>query len=150
MADGSARDLEARARGEDTAAVRGLRPAADGTRVPLLGVSGVASTARPVGPLNPALIEHARQRAESVENRIADRITAFSGSMRFVYIVMISQNRADAKRQVLADQEWRTVQAEDGQNQELLRLSHEILELTRAVHALAAAAESTREGEPTG
>jgi uncharacterized membrane protein len=185
VADGSARHVEARARGEDTAAVRGLRPAADGTRVPLLGVSGVASSARPVGPLNPALIEHARQRAESVENRIADRITAFSGSMRFVYIhaiwfacwigfgveaypyglltmivsleaiflstfVMISQNRADAKRQVLADQEWRTVQAEDGQNQELLRLSHEILELTRAVHAFAAAAQSTREGERKG
>jgi uncharacterized membrane protein len=64
--------------------------------------------------------------------------------------VMISQNRADAKRQVLADQEWRTVQAEDGQNQELLRLSHEILELTRAVHAFAEAAQSTREGERRG
>ena len=35
---------------------------------------------------NPALIEHARRRAESVENRVADRITAFSGSMRFVYL----------------------------------------------------------------
>jgi uncharacterized membrane protein len=87
--------------------------------------------------VNPALIEHARQRQASIENRIADRITAFSGSMRFVYLhaiwfaswiafgvesypyglltmivsleaiflstfVMISQNRADAKREVLA------------------------------------------------
>ena len=74
-----------------------------------------------------------RERAESVQNRIADRITAFAGSMKFVYLhllwfgawiifgvegypyglltmivsleaiflstfVMISQNRADAKR----------------------------------------------------
>jgi uncharacterized membrane protein len=30
--------------------------------------------------------------------------------------VMISQNRADAKRQVLANQEWLTVQDEDKQN----------------------------------
>ena len=35
---------------------------------------------------NPALVEHARERAESVQNRIADRITAFAGSMRFVYL----------------------------------------------------------------
>src|SRR6476646_2508331 len=98
---------------------------------------------------NPALIEHARERAESVQNRIADRITAFAGSMRFVYLsalwfgswiafgvekypyalltmivsleaiflstfVMISQNRADAKRQVIADQQWKTVQVGTG------------------------------------
>jgi uncharacterized membrane protein len=35
---------------------------------------------------NPALMEHAKERAESVQNRIADRITAFAGSMRFVYL----------------------------------------------------------------
>ena len=119
---------------------------------------------------NPALVEHAEQRAESVQNRIADRITAFAGSMRFVYLhilwfglwiglsvesypyglltmivsleaiflstfVMISQNRADAKRQVLADQQWQTVKEEDTQNQELLDLSNQILELTKAIHA---------------
>ena len=39
--------------------------------------------------VNPALIEEARQRAESIENRVADRITAFSGSMRFVYLHVI-------------------------------------------------------------
>jgi uncharacterized membrane protein len=123
---------------------------------------------------NPALVEHARERAESVQNRIADRITKFAGSMAFVYLhiawfgswivfgvegypyglltmivsleaiflstfVMISQNRADAKRQVIANQEWQTVQDEDKQNQELLDLSHQILELTEAVHAYAAA-----------
>jgi uncharacterized membrane protein len=118
---------------------------------------------------NPVLVEHAKQRAESVQNRIADKITAFSGSMWFVYIhiiwfaswigfgvekypyglltmivsleaiflstfVMISQNRADAKRQVIADQQWQTVKEEDKQNEQLLALSNQILELTRAIH----------------
>ena len=126
------------------------------------------STTRPL--VNPALLEHARERRKSLENRMADRITEFSGSMRFVYLhiiwftswillgveaypyglltmivsleaiflstfVMISQNRADAKREVLANQEWQTVQEEARQNQELLELSHQILELTKAVHA---------------
>src|SRR4029079_3934038 len=50
--------------------------------------------------------------------------------------VMISQNRAAAKQQVLADQEWRTVQEEDRQNVELLALSKQILALTKEVHAL--------------
>jgi uncharacterized membrane protein len=119
---------------------------------------------------NPVLVEHARERAESVQNRIADQITAFAGSMRFVYIhivwfgawiglgvekypyglltmivsleaiflstfVMISQNRADAKRQVIADQQWQTVKEEDRQNQELITISNQILELTKAIHA---------------
>lgn len=49
--------------------------------------------------------------------------------------VMISQNRADAKRQVIASQQWMTVQEEDKQNRELLALSKQILDLTRAIHA---------------
>ena len=53
--------------------------------------------------------------------------------------VMISQNRADAKRQVVADLQWTTVQQEDKQNSELLDLSHQILDLTKQVHAYAAA-----------
>jgi uncharacterized membrane protein len=119
--------------------------------------------------VNPALIEHARERRERFENRLADRITAFSGSMRFVYLhvvwftawialgvesypyglltmivsleaiflstfVMISQNRADSKREVLANQQWATVQEEDKQNEELLHISRQILDLTQAVH----------------
>jgi hypothetical protein len=48
---------------------------------------------------------------------------------------MISQNRADAKRQVLADQQWRTVQEEDQQNKELLKLSKQILALTQEVRS---------------
>jgi len=134
---------------------------------------------------NPALLEHARKRAESVQNRVADRITTFAGSMAFVYIhivwfgcwigfgvekypyglltmivsleaiflstfVMISQNRADAKRQVIADQQWQTVQEEDRQNVQLLDLSKQILELTEAVHAYAAASSDgvTRKTDP--
>jgi uncharacterized membrane protein len=119
---------------------------------------------------NPALVKHAEERAASVQNRIADQITAFAGSMWFVYIhivwfglwiglgaekypyglltmivsleaiflstfVMISQNRADAKRQVVADLEWKTVQEEDRQNEELINLSNQILELTKAIHS---------------
>jgi uncharacterized membrane protein len=123
-------------------------------------------------PVNPALMKHAEERAQSVQNRIADRITTFAGSMTFVYLhviwfgcwigfgvekypfglltmivsleaiflstfVMISQNRADAKRQVIADAQWKTVQEEDKQNEELLELSREILRLTREVRSVA-------------
>lgn len=51
--------------------------------------------------------------------------------------VMISQNRADAKRQVLSDQQWQTVQEEDKQNQQLLDISQEILRLTKEVRGYA-------------
>jgi uncharacterized membrane protein len=47
--------------------------------------------------------------------------------------VMISQNRADAKREALANQQWATVKEEDRQNEELLRLAKQILELTKGV-----------------
>jgi uncharacterized membrane protein len=92
---------------------------------------------------HPALQRHLTQRAENVQNRIADTITRFAGSMAFVYVsiiwfglwiglhvekypyglltmivsleaiflstfVMISQNRADEKRQVLADNRGRS------------------------------------------
>ena len=49
--------------------------------------------------------------------------------------VLISQNRADAKRQVSPTFSGTIVQDEDKQNQELLDLSHQILELTKQVHA---------------
>jgi len=128
-------------------------------------------------PIDPALLEHEKKRAEARQNRAADKITAFSGSMLFVYIhiiwfgcwigfgvekypfglltmivsleaiflstfVMISQNRADAKRQVIADEQWKTVQYEDHQNKELLDLSHQILNLTKEVRALAGTGNS--------
>jgi uncharacterized membrane protein len=128
-------------------------------------------------PIDPALIKHAEERASDTQNRIADAITRFSGSMAFVYIhvvwfacwigfgvekypyglltmivsleaiflstfVMISQNRADAKREVIANAQWQTVQEEDAQNKQLLDLSNQILELTKAVHEYASSAAS--------
>jgi uncharacterized membrane protein len=57
--------------------------------------------------------------------------------------VMISQNRADEKRQVLADYQWQTVQQEEQQNEQLLQLSNQILELTRAIHAMNTARSPT-------
>jgi len=81
---------------------------------------------------NPALLAQEKERAASFQSRIADRITAFSGSMWFV---LISQNRADVKREAIANQHWATVEDEKTQNQELLDLSRQILELTKAVQA---------------
>ena len=121
-------------------------------------------------PIDPALLQHEKERAEARQNRVADKITAFSGSMLFVYIhiiwfgcwigfgvedypfglltmivsleaiflstfVMISQNRADAKRQVVADEQWRMVQQEDKQNVQLIHLSKQILDLTEEVRS---------------
>ena len=37
-------------------------------------------------PIDPALAKHAEERASKTQNRVADRITRFSGSMAFVYI----------------------------------------------------------------
>jgi uncharacterized membrane protein len=121
-------------------------------------------------PINPALLKREKERAEARQNRVADAITAFSGSMLFVYLhviwfgcwigfgvedypyglltmivsleaiflstfVMISQNRADGRRQVVADEQWRIVQEEDKQNIELLELSKQILTLTKEVRS---------------
>ena len=40
-------------------------------------------------PMHPALIEHTQERARSVQNRIADTITTFAGSMWFVYLHVV-------------------------------------------------------------
>ena len=127
-------------------------------------------------PVNPALAKHAEARAANLQNRVADAITRFAGSMAFVYVhiiwfavwilcavedypyglltmivsleaiflstfVMISQNRADAKRQVAADLQWKMVQEEDDQNKQLIALSSQILELTKQVHKYTAGAQ---------
>jgi len=42
----------------------------------------------PIEP-NPALMKQAEERAASVQNRIADAITDFAGSMWFVYIHIV-------------------------------------------------------------
>jgi uncharacterized membrane protein len=60
--------------------------------------------------------------------------------------VMISQNRADEKRQVLADHQWKLVQEEDQQNETLITISKQILELTKQVHAVVAAHPETTGG----
>ena len=120
-------------------------------------------------PVNPALVKHEAMRDEHLQDRIADAITKFSGSMPFIYIhivwfalwigfrvekfpfglltmivsleaiflstfVMISQNRGDAARQVFADHQYKMIREEDKQNEQLLTLSNQILELTRAIH----------------
>jgi hypothetical protein len=47
-------------------------------------------SARPLPlPINPALLRHADQRRQHLENRIADQITRFAGSMLFVYLHII-------------------------------------------------------------
>jgi len=48
--------------------------------------------------------------------------------------VMISQNRSDEKRVVLANQAWQRVQDEGAQNEELIGMSKRILELTQELH----------------
>src|SRR5258707_11766460 len=136
------------------------------------GLARIGLTPKVPEPISPAQMKHAEERATNEQNKIADNITRFSGSMTFVYIhiiwfaswigfgvesypfglltmivsleaiflstfVMISQNRADARRQVVADQQWTTVQEEDKQNEELLDLSRQILALTKEVRSLA-------------
>lgn len=124
---------------------------------------------------HPALVRHAEERASHVQARLADGITAFSGSMLFVYIhaiwfvawvvlepfgdnfpyglltmlvsleaiflgtfILISQNRADERRQALAAEEWRLVQMEEVENQQIMELTQRIYELTAEVHRLTA------------
>jgi uncharacterized membrane protein len=131
-------------------------------------------------PLHPGLQTHAERRRASRQNRIADAITAFAGSMKFVYahvvwfalwvlanegvfgkslvfdefpfglltmivsleaiflstFVMISQNRADERRESLANAEWDMVKVEEEQNEQLLALTNKILELTTAIRDL--------------
>ena len=152
---------------------------------PLHGVGRVNSAARRVplrqlpGSVNP-LLRHAEERRESAQNRMADAITGFAGSMAFVYIhvvwfgcwigfgverypfglltmivsleaiflstfVLISQNRADARRRVMADQQWSTVQAEAEQNEQLLALSEQMLGVIEEVRGFADLAQEDHE-----
>jgi uncharacterized membrane protein len=52
--------------------------------------------------------------------------------------VLISQNRADAKRQVIANEQWTLVKKENAQNIELIKLSNQILALTEEVRSMGA------------
>ena len=133
----------------------------------------------PAPPEHPALAQHTLERSRSAQNRVADSVTLFAGSMVFVYLhivwfgawitfgverypfglltmivsleaiflstfVMISQNRADERRQVLADNQWKIVQFEEAQNEQLIELSHQILELTKAIHHVTGASPPER------
>jgi uncharacterized membrane protein len=126
---------------------------------------------------HPVLTQQAEERAKKVQNRIADAITRFAGSMTFVYLhvvwfglwialrveafpfgfltmlvsleaiflstfVLISQNRADAKRESLAEHQWQLVQAEEKQNEELLTVSRQILDLTKQIHQTSGAKQT--------
>ena len=137
--------------------------------------------AKPATPEHPALAQHTLERSRSAQNRVADTVTLFAGSMVFVYLhivwfgawigfgverypfglltmivsleaiflstfVMISQNRADERRQVLADNQWKIVQFEEAQNEQLIELSRQILELTKAIHQVTGASRP----EPNG
>jgi uncharacterized membrane protein len=141
--------------------------------------------AAPKTPIHPALVELGEERARSVQNRVADAITRFAGSMWFAYLhiawfsvwiglgverypyglltmivsleaiflstfVMISQNRQDDARRHLADQEWRMVQSEEQQNEELIGLSNQILGLTKAIHELTLAHTAAVGRPPSG
>jgi len=120
---------------------------------------------------HPALARFKEGRAQSAQNRIADAITDFAGSMVFVYVhlvwfaawivfrvekypfglltmivsleaiflstfVMISQNRADARHEVLTQHQWLVIQKEDEQNQHLLTLTQRIHDLSQQIHGL--------------
>jgi uncharacterized membrane protein len=125
-------------------------------------------TVTPKRPQHPALLRHNEERARSLENRVADTITRYAGSMGFVYaniaifavwmiwfednpwptltlavsleaiflstFVLISQNRQDEKRAVLAGTAWESVRHEERQNEELLDVARRILDLTEAIH----------------
>jgi hypothetical protein len=61
---------------------------------------------------------------------------------------MISQNRADGRRALLAAQEYQSVQLEEKQNEELLTLSKQILDLTTAIQQMTAKQSPASEADP--
>jgi len=122
-------------------------------------------------PVSPAAIAHEAHRAANVQNRIADAVTTFAGSMLFVYVhiawfvvwitlpvekypfglltmivsleaiflstfVMISQNRADARRQVFANEQYVMIQEEKKQNELMIDQNKRIEELDKSILAL--------------
>jgi uncharacterized membrane protein len=157
-----------------------------------LSLKSLVLPIKPVAPINPAVLKHEKERADEVQNRIADKITTFSGSMAFVYLhviwfscwigfgvekypfglltmivsleaiflstfVMISQNRADAKRQVIANQQWQTVQDEDQQNRQLIELAkqqeaenRQLLALSKQILALTEQVRTLADRDPAG
>ncbi len=136
---------------------------------------------------HPALLRDAEERTQRFQDRIADGVTAFAGSMVFVYIhmawfvawvvfkpfgdgfpfglltmlvsleaiflstfIMISQNRADIRRQLIADEEWRLVQAEEVENAQIIQLTQQIFAMTEQIHRLTVEVHSTVRGSGGG
>src|SRR5437660_7687574 len=120
---------------------------------------------------NPILKKHREMRRASLQNRIADAVTTFAGSMTFVYVhivwfsvwigfhlekfpyglltmmvsleaiflstfLLISANRQDERRQMLADQEWQLVQHQAQENELEVKQNQELLDLTRRIYEL--------------
>ena len=95
------------------------------------------SIPRRTAPSHPALVQHAEDRAQNIQNRIADTITRFAGSMMFVYVHVIWFGA------------WIIFAVEHypfGLLTMIVSLeaifpsaSNQILELTRAIHAVTAA-----------
>jgi uncharacterized membrane protein len=119
-------------------------------------------------PISPAGLAHERKRATNVQNRIADKITEFAGSMAFVYVhilwfafwiglpvehypfglltmivsleaiflstfLLISQNRTDARRQVVANEQYLLIQEEKKQNELMIEQNKRIEALDKAI-----------------
>jgi uncharacterized membrane protein len=122
--------------------------------------------------IHPVLKQHVDQRKSRIQDRLADSITRFAGSMSFVVLhvvwfaawiglgverfpyglltmlvsleaiflstfLLISQNRADERRQLLANAEWALVQQGEKQNELEVQQNTELLELSRQILVLA-------------
>ncbi|HWX98968.1 MAG TPA: hypothetical protein VNY55_03580 [Mycobacterium sp.] len=70
---------------------------------------------------HPAVLDEARRRSEKVQLRLADRITAFAGSMNFVWLHAAFQ-------QSRADHDFETQDLELKTNTELTRQIHVLTE----------------------
>ena len=128
--------------------------------------------------IHPVIKAHVEQRRSRIQDRLADAITRFAGSMTFAFLhvvwfgawivfgvepfpyglltmlvsleaiflstfLLVSQNRADERRQLLANAEWALVQQGEKQNElevtqnaEIIKLSTQILELAQEIRAL--------------
>ncbi len=122
--------------------------------------------------IHPILKAHVEQRRARIQDRLADSITRFAGSMSFVLIhvvwfatwiivgveqfpyglltmivsleaiflsafLLISQNRADERRQLMANAEWGLVQQGEKQNELEVKQNTEIIELSKLILQLA-------------
>ena len=110
---------------------------------------------------HPVLTQSADERAKRLQNRIADAITRFAGSMPFVYLhvvwfvlwiafgvepfpfglltMIVSLEAIFLSSFVMISQN----RAEEKQNEELLEVSRQILELTTEIHRMSTANPAT-------